>query len=208
MNAAASFCAMNYSLSNWRYWSQHGSNFCVYLFQLQNTSHTQHFENSVPSMFSTQHSIIPKLRGIIGDIRRPPEGEVEYPVTGNMWAVASNGSCWVHTNFVINTPPESSSQHFSTTIQTAYVDVLITISPSVNGSGCLFVKNDECMTCRIVPMCSRNTEGLRGSYPEYFRPQWFSYYQKRSHFHPRAVGVSQLVHHLWLRGIFTNRGGQ
>ena len=50
------------------------------------------FKQFAASSVFTYRCIIPQQRGSVGDIQRPPEGEVKDILTGNMWAVVSGGS--------------------------------------------------------------------------------------------------------------------
>ena len=54
------------------------------------------------------------------------------PGPGNIWDYDPDGSQWLHTDAVITIPPKSNSSHFSTTIQNAEGDVLITVTPYIN----------------------------------------------------------------------------
>ena len=101
-------------------------------------------------------------------IWRPYEGEVKAPLTGNMWTAGSNGSWQVHLDAVITTLIESSSSHFSATLQNSEVDVPIPVSPSINGSGRLVRVVDGWANSRITQTRSRTLKGLQTSYREYF----------------------------------------
>ena len=151
---------------------------------------------------------MPQQHAPVGEIRHYSEGEVESPLPGNLWVVASNGSWWVHPDAFITTPSESSYLQFNATLKNANGYVLINLSPSINGSVSLVGFYDEWVTCRIFQMRYRATKGLQASYIVYFRPQRFSYNRQQSCFHPSAVGVSRLVRHQFLKGILPNKNIQ
>ena len=121
------------------------------------------FENYVAYRVFNYWCIMQQRHAPVGKIRRPSEKEFEALLTGNIWVVVSNGSQWVHTDTVIITSTESSSLHFSTTLQTDEVYVPITVSPSINGSNLLVRVDDEWVTCNIFQKISRTPKGLRFS---------------------------------------------
>ena len=67
---------------------------------------------------------------------------VDQPSYGNLRAWGSDGSWRVHFNFVIHVPPEINTR-FVTTFPTARGELLITVSPSINGSEFLVSFRDE-----------------------------------------------------------------
>ena len=76
-----------------------------------------------------------------------PAGLVEYVVVaqtgpGILWEWTSNGSRWVHWNFIINVPPKINT-HFVTTFSTPEKEALITVSLSINRSSHLVRFYDE-----------------------------------------------------------------
>ena len=71
----------------------------------------------------------------VGEIRCPPEVEVEVLMTGNLWEICFGGFWWVHSDDNITTPSNSSFWNFIMTIQTAKVYVSIAVSPSINDIG-------------------------------------------------------------------------
>ena len=125
---------------------------------------------------------MPQQHAPVGEIRHYSEGEVESPLPGNLWVVASNGSWWVHPDAGITTPKYSSSSHFCTTLQTSEGYVPITVYPSINGSGRLIGVDDGWVTHCIVQTHPRTPGGMQESYLEYLRP--FSYNWQRDFFHP------------------------
>ena len=92
------------------------------------------FEYSLTSRaFTLNHRFtIPELAPSI-ELHRHPVEEVEALLPVYLWDYDSNGSCWVHTNAIINNPPESSTSQFRKTLQTAEGDIPITVSLSRNG---------------------------------------------------------------------------
>ena len=103
-----------------------------------------------------------------------------------MWAYASYGSRWVHTDAIIRVPPEINND-FITTLTTTKGDDLITIYLYINGS-VQFVSMNE----RVVR--------TRSTYHELLRS--YSYRQQIDKFHPIVI------HCQFTRSIFTKRSGQ
>ena len=121
------------------------------------------FENSVTSRVFNYCRIIPLWPAHVGIIQPPPEGEVKAILSGNLCSVASDGSWY--------TPPKYSTLNFSTTLQTAMGDVLITMYLSINGSFHLVRLYDSWVNHRVLPTWYRTSNGLWSPYLEYFSPQ-------------------------------------
>ena len=117
------------------------------------------------------------------DIRVPSDGDKdsEAPLSGpiNMWAWDSNGYWWVHSNSVINVPPEINTQ-FVTTFPAPKGELPMTLYPFINGSTLLVSIHNEI----VAQPCT--------TYREIFRPH--SYRQQQEISHPSSVGVYQLIH--------------
>ena len=64
------------------------------------------------------------------------------PPPGSLWAIDSNGSRWVQSDWIITTTLDSSPSHARTTLQTAKVDIPITLYLSGNCSSCLVGLDD------------------------------------------------------------------
>ena len=83
---------------------------------------------------------------MVGKIRNPYDGfkdvEDSLPGTSNLQAWTSNGSWWVHSNFVIRVPPKIST-NFVTTFLTPEGGVPINAPLSINVRTCLFSMHDE-----------------------------------------------------------------
>ena len=73
--------------------------------------------------------------------------------TGNLQAWDSDGSLWVHSNFVIRVPSEINT-HFITTFPTNKGEVLIAMSLYITGSACLVSFRDEIFSKRALPIVS------------------------------------------------------
>ena len=125
------------------------------------------FENAVASSNFNYHFTMPHLSPV-ENIRHPRYGvkDVEAPMLGNLWDYTSDSPWWVHTNDVITTLTKYSSSHFSTTIQNAEGNVLISMYQSVKFSGLLVGVNYYWVTHCIVQTRSRKLEGLRAFYRE------------------------------------------
>ena len=136
-------------------------------------------------------------RDPVGDIQRPCDGfeDVNDPLPGpvNMWDWDSDGYRWVHTDFVIAIPPESNSLYFITTLQTAKVDVPITVYLYINGSAWLVRMNEHIFR-------------TRSSYRGLFRP--YIYNRQRDMFHPIGVSFCQFIRFWFLSGMFPKWIGQ
>ena len=125
-------------------------------------------ENSVASRVLTYCCTIPRWRAPVGEIWNPPEGVkyVEYPWTYKLWEFAFDVYRWIHTDAIINTPPNSSYLNFSMTLQTDKGDVIITIYLYGNVSGCLVGVDYGWVTRHIYQTCSNMPEGLWVTYHE------------------------------------------
>ena len=64
------------------------------------------------------------------------------PPPGSLWAIDSNGSRWVQSDGIVISTLDSSLSHAMTTLQTAKVDIPITLSLPGNG-GSLLVGLDD-----------------------------------------------------------------
>ena len=121
---------------------------------------------------------------------------VDQPDTGNLWVWASDGSRWVHYNFVIQFPKKINT-HFVTTFPTPEGEGPITMFPSLNGSA------------HLVCFCDKLSSQLRTTYSKPFQP--YTYRRQREMFYPSAVGVCQLIrcqYEFIFCGISPNRNGQ
>ena len=70
------------------------------------------------------------------DVTAIPSNSSTTPQTGNLWHYAPECSQWVHRSSVISPPPEINNNSI-TTFLTPEVEVVITLSLSINGSACL-----------------------------------------------------------------------
>ena len=149
--------------SRWR-----DSNFCAHLFQVQKILTPSIFEIAAVSRVFTYLCIMSRRWDTVGNIRISYDGvkQVEYPLLGNLWSVASNGSRWIHPDAVINTPPQYSSLNLSMTLQTAEGYFLIIMYPSVNGSSHLVGLDCGWVNRHIAQTSSRTPKRLQASYRE------------------------------------------
>ena len=117
---------------------------------------------------------------------RSPSGWVKdvavaQSIPGNLWEWYSNGSQWVHFNFVIRVLPEINT-HFVTTFPTPKGGVLITVSISINGIS------------RLVSLCYELFTHPRTTYWELLWP--YSCLQQLEMLYTSAVGVLRFILHL------------
>ena len=105
---------------------------------------------------------------------------VDQRSTGILWEWDSDGSRFVHSNFVICVPPKIKT-HFVTTFPTSKGEVLITVSPSTN------------ISALLVSFCKELVDQPPTTYHELFLPH--SCCRQWDIFHPSAVDVCQLIHH-------------
>ena len=143
-------------------------------------------------------------RAPVGEIRHTLDivEDVEAPWAGTIWSFSSNGSRWVHLDAVITTPLDSSPLYFRTYLQTSKGDVPVTVFLSGISSGCLVGVDDGWFTRRIIQTLFSIPKKLISTYLNYFRPQIFSYDKQQTLFQTSAVGVSQLIHHQFLKVIY------
>ena len=113
-----------------------------------------------------------------------------------MWAWGSDGSWWVHSNFVIRVTLEINT-HFVTTFPAPKGEVPIIVSPPINDNARLVSFRDD-----IVAQS-------HSTYFDIFQP--YGCRRQREMFHPSAVGVCQLIcnwHGYIFCGISPKRSGQ
>ena len=122
------------------------------------------FENAAASRVFIYCYIMTRCHAPVGEIQRPPELEVEYPLPSNLWVLTSDGSWRVNPNATITTPPKSSSFHFSINLQTSKGDVPIAVSPYVNSIISFIGVKYGWVNLRVIQTHSRTPKGLRSSY--------------------------------------------
>ena len=110
------------------------------------------------------------------------------PGPGNLWAWAFDGSWWVYSNFFIHVLPKFKI-HFVTIFPTPEMEVLITVSPSINEIDLLVRMHDELFT------------QLWNTYYKIFWP--YSHRWQQEMFHPNAVGVWWFIRH-WYGYLFSD----
>ena len=137
-------------------------------------------------------------RNVVKDVK-----DVEAPPPVTLWDVASDVSRWFHPDAAITTLPYSYHLHIRTTLQTAERYFLVTLSPSVNGSGRLMGVDCGWFFYRIVITQFTMPDGMRSTYRNYFRHQSLSCEWQKSGFHLNTVGVNQLVCRQFLKVIFS-----
>ena len=79
--------------------------------------------------------------------RRYPDDQVkdvtvDEPSPGYMWAWDSNGSRCINSNFDIRVLPKTNT-HSVTNFLSLEGETLVTVSPSINGSLCLIIFNND-----------------------------------------------------------------
>ena len=88
-------------------------------------------------------------RDPVGDIWRPYDTVKYFKASltgpGNLWEWDSDGSQWVHSNFIICVAPEVKT-HFVTNFSTPKGELPITVYPYINGSARFVSMQDDCVT--------------------------------------------------------------
>ena len=155
--------------------------FAPVIFNFKTISASSVFGKFFVSSFFTYIFIIP-CKFTVCKIRYPIDisKDVKAPLPSNLWSVTSNGSMWVHPNYVITTRPNSPPLHVSTNLQTSEEDIMSTFIPSGNVRGLLVGVDYGWISLHLVQTQYNTPDGMRSIYCNYVRWRRFSYERQQS----------------------------